>query len=263
MTTVADILNFIETLAPRYMKEDWDRVGLNCGHLDREVTRILVSLDPSKEACREAADWGAELMVTHHHLIWEPGFITDRDQQGRNTLFLIEHGIAHINAHTNLDLAPGGVGDTLAAALGLEDPQILDPMGTDAQGRPYGLIRIGEVPEQPLEQFLAFVKERLGCKGLRYVDGGKPIRKVAVGGGACGSELNDVIAAGCDAFITGDLKYNHFRDAYDAGLSLIDAGHFHTENPICGYLCGQLREAFPEIQVRISENHTDPMNFFC
>lgn len=263
MTTVADILKFIETIAPPYMKESWDRVGLNCGHLDRQVDTVLVALCPSVEACREAKDVGAQVLLTHHHLIWEPGFVTDADTQGKNTLFLIENGIASINAHTNLDLAPGGVNDALAAVLGLEDPQIINPVGTDAEGRPYGLLRCGSVPEQSLPGFLAHVKEALGCKGLRYVDGGKPVRRVAVGGGACGGDIHEAIAAGCDTFITGDVKYNHFRDAYDLGLTLIDAGHFHTENPIVAVVAAKLQAAFPEIRVVISEKHEDHMNFFC
>ena len=89
MTTVKDVLTFMETLAPTYMKEDWDRVGLNCGHLDRPVTRILVALDPFKDVCEEAAEMEADLLVTHHALIWTPGFVTDLDEQGRNTLSTI------------------------------------------------------------------------------------------------------------------------------------------------------------------------------
>ena len=106
MTTVADILEYLNALAPQNMKEDWDRVGLNCGRLNAEVTRILVALDPFTEVCREAKDFGAQLLVTHHALLWKPGFVTDADTQGTNALFLMENGIAHINAHTNLDVAP-------------------------------------------------------------------------------------------------------------------------------------------------------------
>ena len=262
MTTVADILNHIESIAPRHMKESWDNVGLNCGHLDREVRKILVALDPFDHVCREAKEWGADLLVTHHALIWKPGFITDADIQGRSTLFLIENGIAHINAHTNLDCAPGGVNDRLAAVLGLEDIQVIAPVGTDEQGREWGLLRRGTVAEQPLEAFLSTVKEKLGCEGLRYVDGGKPVRKVAVGGGACASELMDAIHAGCDTFVTADVKYNNFWDAKAWGLNLIDAGHFHTENPIVAVLAEKLAGAFPEIQVKISEKHGDCMKFY-
>ena len=256
MATVADILKFVETVAPPYMKEDWDNVGLNCGHMDRPVTKILVALDPFPHVCREAKEIGADLLVTHHALIWKPGFITDANAQGRSTLFLIENGIAHINAHTNLDQAPGGVNDVLAAKLGLENVEIVNPQNG------IGLMRCGDVAAQTLENFLATVKEQLDCDGLRYVDGGKPVRKVAVGGGSCAGGMWEVLAAGCDTFVTADIKYNQFWDAQDLGINLIDAGHFHTENPVVAVLADKIAAAFPEIQVEISKTHTDCMKYY-
>ena len=256
MVTVADILKFIETVAPPYMKESWDNVGLNCGHMDRPVTKILVALDPFTHVCREAKKIGADLLVTHHALIWKPGFITDMSTQGRNTLFLVENGIAHINAHTNLDQAPGGVNDVLAAKLGLENVEIINPKDG------VGLMRCGDVAEQPLESFLITVKERLGCEGLRYVSSGKPVRRVAVGGGSCAGGILEALDAGCDTFVTADIKYNQFWDAHDLGMNLIDAGHFHTENPVVAVLADKLAAEFPEIQVEISKTHTDCMKYY-
>ena len=262
MTTVSDILRYLETVAPPYMKEDWDNVGLNCGHADRPVRKILVALDPFDHVCREAKEWGADLLVTHHVLIWKPGFVTDQDPQGRSTLFLIENGIAHINAHTNLDQAPGGVNDVLAETLGLQNIEVLNPQGTDDRGRPWGLIHMGEVSKQSLDSFLSSVKENLHCDGLRYVDGGKPVRKVAVGGGSCSGAMYEVAAAGCDTFVTADVKYNGFWDARGLGLSLIDAGHFHTENPVVAVLAAKIAAAFPEVEVKISETHRDCMKYY-
>ena len=256
MATVADILRFIETVAPPYMKESWDNVGPNCGHMDHSVTKILVALDPFAHVCQEAKEIGADLLVTHHALLWKPGFITDMDSQGRNTLFLIENGIAHINAHTNLDQAPGGVNDVLAEKLGLANVEIINPRDG------IGLLRCGEVAEQPLDAFLATVKQNLGCEGLRYVDGGKMVRKVAVGGGSCAGGMHEAKAAGCDTFVTADIKYNQFWDAHDLGLNLIDAGHFHTENPVVAVLADKIAAAFPEIEVKISETHRDCMKFY-
>ena len=262
MATVNDILNFVEGLAPRYMKEDWDNVGLNCGHMDRPVKKILVALDPFTQVCQEAKEVGADLLVTHHALLWKPGFITDADAQGRNTLFLIENGIAHINAHTNLDCAPGGVNDELARKLALVNVRVIRPQGVDEHGAEWGLLRMGDVPEQPLDAFLNRVKTLLGNEGLRYVDGGKPVRKVAVGGGSCAGGMREVVAAGCDTFVTADIKYNQFWDARDLGLNLIDAGHFHTENPVVAVLAKKIAAAFPEVEVKISENHCDCMKFY-
>lgn len=262
MTTVADVLAFVETLAPRYMKESWDNVGLNCGRLGAPVTKILVALDPFGHVCREAIEVGAELLVTHHTLLFRPGFITDSSAQGRNALLLMENGIAHINAHTNLDLAPGGVNDALAARLELSDVLVLSPRGTDVQGRPWGLLRSGFVPRQSLEAFLSFVKQRLCCEGIRYADGGKPVHRVAVGGGACCDEMGQAVEAGCDTLVTSDAKYNDFWDAKDLGLNLIDAGHFYTENPVVPCLAEKIAAAFPEVEVIVSHTHRDCMKFF-
>ena len=109
MATVADILAFLETLAPASLKMEWDNVGLLCGSKSTEVTKILVALDPFEGVCREAADIGAQLIVTHHPLIFRaPNAITDETSIGRSIMFLCRHGISAVNAHTNLDIAPGG-----------------------------------------------------------------------------------------------------------------------------------------------------------
>ena len=259
MTTVADILAFLETLAPRAMAMDWDNVGLLCGSRGAEVTKILVALDPFEDVCREAEEIGAQLIVTHHPLIFQaPRAITDETSLGRCIMQLCRHGISAINAHTNLDCAPGGVNDVLAAKLGLQNIQIIDPTGDP----PYGLLRCGDVTEQPLESFLAAVKDNLSCEGLRYVDGGKPVHKVAVGGGSCAGAMFEALEAGCDTFVTADIKYNQFWDAHDLGLNLIDAGHFHTENPVVAVLSEKIAAAFPEVQVKVSQIHRDCMKYY-
>ena len=257
MATVADILKFIETLAPRSMKMDWDNVGLLCGSKSAPVTKILVALDPFEEVCREAAEIGAERIVTHHPRIFQaPKAITDETSIGRCIMQLCRHGISAINAHTNLDCAPGGVNDVLAARLGLENVQVINPKDG------VGLLRCGDVPEQTLEAFLGVVKRNLGCEGLRYVDSGKTVRRVAVGGGSCAGGMVEALDAGCDTFVTADIKYNQFWDAHDLGLNLIDAGHFHTENPVVAVLAEKIAAEFPEIQVQISKTHVDCMKYY-
>ena len=263
MTTVSNILQFVETLAPRAMKMDWDNVGLLCGSRSTPVTKVLVALDPFEHVCKEAAQWGAQVIVTHHPLIFRPlPNITDETTIGRGLMTLIRHDISAINAHTNLDQAPGGVNDVLAKTLGLKNVQVVNPCGTTAEGQPWGLLRMGEVPEQSLDTFLNCVKKLLHCEGLRYADGGKPVRKVAVGGGACGDGFREALAAGCDTFVTSDIKYNQFWDARDLGLNLIDAGHFHTENPVVSVLAEKIAAAFPEIEVKISESHRDCIKYY-
>lgn len=263
VTTVNDVLNYIEILAPRSMKMDWDNVGLLCGSRSTPVTKVLVALDPFEGVVREAAQWGAELIVTHHPLIFRPlPSITDETSIGRGIMMLCRSGISAINAHTNLDCAPGGVNDVLAETLGLRNIRVISPKGVDAVGNEWGLLHCGDVEAQELSAFLAAVKAKLHCDGLRYADGGKPVRKVAVGGGACADGMLEALDAGCDTFVTSDIKYNQFWDAHDLGLNLIDAGHFHTENPVVAVLAAKLQAEFPEIQVKISESHWDCMKYY-
>ena len=253
MTTVQNILNFVETLAPRELKMEWDNVGLLCGRRETPVTKILVALDPFAHVCEEAAQWGAQVLVTHHPLIFRaPKEITDRTDMGQSILTLCAHGISAINAHTNFDCAEGGVNDVLAHRLELKNV-------TTIEGQT--LLRCGDF-ESTLPEFLAHVKEKLGCDGLRYVDAGKSVRKVAVGGGSCADCMHQALAAGCDTLVTADAKYNQFWDAKSLGINLIDAGHFHTENPSVAVLAEKLRLEFPEVEVKISETHADCMKYY-
>ncbi len=253
MITVGDILELIEGFAPPSYQMSWDNTGLLCGRKNKEVHTVLVALDPFTSVCQEAAELGADLLVTHHPLIFQPlTSVTDETTVGRAVMTLIANDIAAINAHTNLDCAPGGVNDILARRLGLQDISVI---GSEH------LLRAGQF-DSTLPAFLDHIKSNLGCRGLRYVDGGKPVCRVAVGGGSCGSSLPEVIAAGCDTFVTADVKYNHFWDAKELGVNLIDAGHFHTENPATTYLTEKLQAAFPEIQVILSKNHDDCMKFY-
>ena len=261
MTTVQNVYDHIKTIAPEYMAEDWDHVGLLCGRSDREVRRVLVALDPFRAVCEEAKALDCQLLLTHHACLWELKEVNDRTQQGRNLLFLIENGISAVNAHTNLDCAPGGVNDCLASRLGLTEIEVIDPVGTDEQGRSYGLLRGGRVAPCKAADFATFVKQALGCEGVRWVDGGRPITRVAVGGGGCAGFLPRVAELGYDAFVTADAKYNTFNDARDLGVTLIDAGHFETENPVCAYLAEKVHDAFPEIEVILSKIHKDCINF--
>lgn len=263
MTAVADILAHLQTIAPESMKMDWDNVGLLCGRRDKAVRRVLVALDPFWGVCQEAAQRGADMILTHHPLIFRPvNSVTEDTAPGKCILFLAAHDIAAVNAHTNLDCAPGGVNDRLAACLGLNGVTVIQPTGVDSQGRPWGLLRMGRVDRSPLSGFLARVQAALGCPGLRYVDAGRPVHLVAVGGGACAGELPTVKEAGCDTFVTADVKYNQFWDARELGINLIDAGHFWTENPVCQVLRDSVQAAFPELTVEISQVHRDCAQFF-
>ncbi len=254
MPTVHDIESALYALAPKALAAEWDNVGLLVGSADREVRSVLVALDITEPVVEEAERMGADLIVSHHPVIFHPvKSITDRDPSGRLLIRLVRSGTGAVCMHTNLDAAQGGVNDALASALGLQDAAPV------AEG---GIARIGTLPEtMALPGFLARVKNALRPNGIRYVDGGRPIRKVAAGGGACGDFLWEAAALGCDAFVTADLKYNHFLDAGVLGLTVIDAGHFPTEDVVCPMVVRYLREKFPEVQVEKSAVHREVIQY--
>lgn len=262
MATVKEVLDFLQEKAPFEYQADFDNSGFLVGKQGRGVKKILVSLDITEEVAEEADLWGADLLVSHHPVIFHPvKSVTDETVTGRILIRLLECGIAAICAHTNLDAVAEGVNDALARTLGLEHTAQLRQEGVDRRGRPYGVGRTGTVKEQSLSEFAAFVKAALGANGVRFADGGRPVRRVAVGGGACADMMDDTLALGCDTFITADVKYNGFLDAKALGLNLIDAGHFPTENVVCPVLEGWLRERFPKVEVRRSTIHRESMAY--
>lgn len=258
MNTVQQIYEVIQKKAPFQYQLGFDNAGFLVGRRNASVDRVLIALDITREVVDEAVELGAQLIVSHHPVIWEGvKQLTDVTPGGDLLLTMAEHGIAAVCAHTNLDAVAEGVNDALACKLSLTQVEQLSQDGVDEQGKPYGIGRIGQVEAQSLETFAALVKERLGAACVRVVDSGKPVHRVAVGGGSCGSMLGDVVAAGCDTFVTADVKYDVFLAAKAQGLNLLDAGHYPTENVVCPVLEGWLKEAFPDLRVEISQRHRE------
>lgn len=256
MATVHEILDFLWEVAPEEGKESWDNVGHLVGRRNAEVTRILVALDITMPVIHEAIETGAQLIVSHHPLIWDTyRHVNDSVFQQDKVLTLAENRIAAICMHTNLDEAEDGVDDTLAEALGLTPECHL------AEGK---IGHVSMLPEpMPLQEFLPLVKERLHANGLRYCDGGRPVQRIATGCGSCGEYLADAVQAGCDTFITGDVKYSVMIDALGQGINLIDAGHYPTENPIVAKLHQKLSAQFPDVTVTVAERIAQPDQFFA
>lgn len=262
MTTVGEVFTFLQEKAPFELQESFDNAGFLVGRGDASVSKILVSLDITEQVVQEAEEQGAQLIVAHHPIIFGGvKSITDQTPTGRCLLSLTEHGIAAICAHTNLDSVEGGVNDALALRLGLTDIGQLKQTGVDHCGRPYGIGRVGQVPEQPLYDFALAVKRLLGANGIRLVDGGQPVHTVAVGGGACADMLNDALIQGCDTFVTSDVKYHQFLEAKALGLNLLDAGHFPTENLVCPVIRDWLAKRFPQVSVSISQRHAEVFSY--
>lgn len=238
--TVKDIYNFIDSFAPFKAQCDWDNSGMIVGESLKPVSKIAVVLDITPEAVIQAAEMKADLIVSHHPVIFRATkSFTDNDP----AFLLAKHGIAAICAHTSLDIAKGGVNDVLAETLGFENAKQLTEDGESA------IVRIAEIDETTGADLAKLCAKKLAA-GVRIADSGKTIKRVALCGGAGADFINEVSAAGCDAYITGDVSHHEFLDAKAMGLTLIAAGHFETENPVVAVVAEILKNEF-EVQVEI------------
>lgn len=249
MTRVKHIFDDLCQLAPLDLQLGFDNSGFLFGRETAEVHSVLLALDVTEPVVDEAIAIGAELIISHHPLIFSPlKSFTDE-----KLLKLGEHGIAVISMHTNLDIAPDGVNDALMEALGAETHEALDE---------YGCGRTGILPKpMSMREFLPFCKAALKTGGLRYYDSGKPVEKIAVMGGAGGDCVEDAFLKGCDTYLTSDIKYHQFLQAAELGLNLIDGDHFCTENLVMTKLLERLEKHFPELQFTISAKHRQIISF--
>ncbi len=256
MATVGEVTRYLDQKAPFAWQLDFDNAGFLVGRENNLVTKILVALDITFEVIQEAIEKHAELIVAHHPVIWgQISSVTDQDQTGQKLLKLISADIAAICAHTNLDAAEGGVNSELARRLGLINTSPIKIDGVDENGTPYGIGRVGERQDGPvaLPAFLEEVKTALKAPGLRVMNAGWLVHKVAVGGGACGSMLGQVAKLGCDTFVTSEIKHDLYLEAQALGVNLIDAGHFSTEAVICPVLVDWLKKGFPTLAVEVAQ----------
>lgn len=258
MPTVREVEQFLFQLAPRAGAMSWDNVGLLVGDPQTEVRHVLIALDVTETVADEAIASDTQLIIAHHPLMnchWLPvQTILADTPQGHLLQKLLRAGISVICMHTNLDVAKGGVNDSLAAALKIIDP---GPLTEE------GLGRVG-VLAQPLSllDFVKFVSAVLGCHGVRYADAGRTVSRVAVGGGACGEYIDRCLELGCDTFVTADLGYHQFLDAVPKRINLIDAGHFPTENVVCATLLEALYTRFPLLQIETSATHREVIQYY-
>lgn len=255
MYKVKDILSMLVQKAPVETALSFDNVGLLVGRKNNHVTRVLTALDITDEVIEEAIALGADLIVSHHPLFFELKTVSDQSWTAERALTLAENRIAAICMHTNLDAADGGVNDALMKALDAEVSGVLDP---ESQ-----IGRIGELPREiSMAEFLPRVKSALNGNGLRYHDAGKPVFKLAVCGGSGGGDIPLAAEAGCDTYVTADIKYDQFLEAKHLGLNLIDADHFCTENVVIPILKDWLASAFPALEVHISRVHGQTARFY-
>lgn len=245
--TVREIYNYIDSFAPFCTQESWDNSGLLVGDDSKEVGSIMLCLDITKEIAYEAVNENVSLVISHHPVIFSPLKSLTPDNPA---VILSAGGVSAICMHTSFDFASGGLNDFLAEKLGVG--KVLDTAIEDETG----LGRIIELDEETSSKDLAQkTKEALRCKAVRLNLPEKQIKRVGVISGAGAGYYPLAAKKGCDALITGDVKHNQFIDAQNDGFSIIDAGHYYTENIITEYLLEKLK-GFAE-NVFVAESNRD------
>ena len=221
--TVRELYAALAARYPAALSAEWDNDGLMCSpDPDREVTLVLCALDVTDATVDEAIRIGADVILSHHPLIFRPlAALTPCDAVARRALRLIGAGISVLSFHTRADAAVGGVNDLLCDALGITARA---PFGEGDIGR------IGTLAEgMPAAAFAARVKAALGAPFVLLGDAERPVSRVAVVGGSGKSEIAAAIAAGADTLLSGRLSYETVNEAREMGINLLEAGHFYTE----------------------------------
>ena len=261
MPKVSDITAAIEAKAPLTLQEPWDNSGLQVGHRDEEVTGVLIALDPTPERIEEACETGANMVVSHHPLIFK-GLknITDSNRVQKAVETAVMNRIAVYSSHTSLDNTENGVSGLVARLFGAKT---VDPLIPTFEGAKTGTGAVFSLPEMSPSEFIETVRQKLHLKAVRFSNpatGPSSIHKIAVCGGSGGGFIDDAVKAGVDAYITGDIRYHDFIDYADKIL-LVDCGHFETE-ALCRYLLADIiQKEFPNLAVTISTQETNPVNY--
>ena len=252
---VRDIIAVIERTAPLRLQDEWDNSGLQVGFLGNEVSKVLVCLDVTEAIVAEAAERGCRMIVSHHPLLFRAlSQVSDCTYQQRCVVKALAAGIAVYSAHTSLDNAPGGVNHKIAELIGLKNLDWLQPKAGEDAGS--GLV--GTLPEPELDtDFLHRIREIFGVECLRHTEcSGRPIKTVALCGGAGAFLMKDAIRRGADCFVTGEFHYHDYFE--NDGMLLAELGHYQSEQFTIDLLAGLLETGCPGLEVVKTAINTNP-----
>ena len=256
---VKDVIRVIEEFAPVSLQEGWDNSGLCIGSPESPVSSVLFGLDCTPELVDEAVACGADMIVTHHPLIFS-GLkkISPEDYVGEAVIKAIKAGISIYAAHTSADKVMAGVSGAMAARLGLVNVSILEE---DGEGTGLGVV--GDFPEPlPADEVIGLVKERFRLKAMRTsrpLEG--KISRVAMCGGSGGSLIKAAEASGAQLYLSGDISYHNFFTR--EGFMIMDIGHYESEIEIVDILFSLIKKNFPTFAVRITQNiYSNPIFYF-
>lgn len=226
----SDIIKLMNEWASPQLIDKWDNTGFQLGNDEKEVKKILLSLDLDEKVYKKAVAEDFEMIITHHPIMFRPvSSITTKTSKEKLLFNLIQKDIVVYSAHTNLDRAKNGVNDELARLLELKNVQVLESVDEDELG--YG--KVGDIEEQVLKDYLDLVKRKLDIEHLIvYGELNRLVKRVAVCGGSGSDFILDAYKKGADIYITGDIKYHDAQYGTELGLTIVDAGHYHTEKVI-------------------------------
>lgn len=265
--TIQKVASFLEEWAPPSSAQSYDNVGLQVGDPSAEVRRGLLALDMTPQVLAEARAVEADLIITHHPLIFRPlQRVTTTSFAASLAYRLASSGVGLYSIHTNLDAAPGGVSFALGRTLGLADMEFLDVFESDGEEIGLGVVGRLEAPAS-LAEFLERVADRLNTESLRFVgDHDSRVDRVAVCGGAGSDFVGKAIASGADVYVTADVKYHAFFDVLDTEgrpkMAFVDAGHYETEVMTETLLRDELAERFSDVEWLRTEHRTSPISTF-
>ncbi len=263
---ISDIIDFLESFAPRNLAESWDNVGLLVGDKSNNAKKVLLALDVTDEVIDEAIATESNLIITHHPMIFKAvKNVTTEDAVGKRIIKLIQNNIAVYTLHTNLDSTLGGTNDILANILQLKNIEVLEPLEVDEN---YGLGRVGVFEEEKtVREVLQFIKDTGRFDYINYAvdfDGlEKKVNKV----GLCTGSVSDkhvykAKSKGCDLYVTGDLTYHSAQIAKNIGITIVDVGHYCSENIVFESLAEMLSANYREVDFIISKVNSQTINRF-
>ena len=261
MIKVNNIINEMELLAPTYLKEDFDNVGLMVGDKNKEVKKVLLALDCTLKVIEEAKKENVGLIITHHPLIFKrPSSITTDTLQGKKIIELIKNDISLYSSHTNLDSVENGLNDTIVSILGFDNSKILEKNKRDDKA---GLGRIVSLKESiQLEDLISKIKKSLNINNLRVVKGKDKVNKIAIINGSGLDFIGKAVALGADCIITGDTTYHFASDYKEMEISILDVGHFASEQITFFNVMENLKEKFKDVEFITSTVEEDPFSFY-
>lgn len=247
-----EIIQVIEAAYPREAALDFDNVGLLAGRSEKEVNRVYIALDATDAVIDCAVRAGADMLITHHPLIFSPlKKVTDENFISRRIVKLIQNDISYYAMHTNYDVL--GMAELSEKILGIRDTEVLD-ITRENGDIPEGIGRIGSL-EQPvtLEECCVYIKHKLNLGSLKvFGDMDAKVSRLAISPGSGKSAIGAAIAKGADVLVTGDIGHHEGLDAVEQGLSVIDAGHYGTEYIFIDDMKRFLEDKLPVLQVTVA-----------